>query len=600
MGWRHLLGREFPRVGDEGQRQGAPLTPAALNRQLVRAVRADARAARRRRTPLKGGPDGPDGPAVVAPRTAALLARLAPGERRRVAVLIQDERVGLLGRDREHEVGDLLAGMECEWTLPEVRRMFERTLQPGPSRQRVTWGAGAEQALRIPLGAARQLPPGDRAELTPYLRRVLVLALGHRGPAGRVEREHVELTPYLRGLLARVLGHQGEADRGARDRVAAAAYTLLDLSPDVEDVLPPDRGPYASGARCALGAAFYHPDVLALLALAARPVGVRPDYAWLGSAHELLARSRRAREALPVLLTAAGGRACCTAGKPVTEPLGERDAALLGALAWAACVSGQQRTLDALADALRQQGGAPPSDTPGWQGDFLRSGLAALSALAGQPEPGAHHRVLPKNRPAEAGWARRTLDELRLLPGLPDTGSFAYPIAGYTAVLTVRGDGHVQLRFRNAQGRLLSKVPSKVRHQPLAYAALRARAAELRARVTTHLGSLTERLAADPGLPADQWWTSHLDDPALTPLTRALIWQADTPRGPVVGMPVRRKRTTSWMLRDLGGGFHELTEATPVRLWNPRLADTAEVASWRGELTRRHITQPVPQLPPRS
>jgi Domain of unknown function (DUF4132) len=98
-------------------------------------------------------------------------------------------------------------------------------------------------------------------------------------------------------------------------------------------------------------------------------------------------------------------------------------------------------------------------------------------------------------------------------------------------------------------------------------------------------------------LPAAAWCAAELDDPVLAPLTRALVWQTGTPGGPVVGLPVRREHTTHWMLRDVRGDVRELADDTPVRLWDPRSADAAEVRAWRKVLARQHLVQPVPQLP---
>jgi hypothetical protein len=127
---------------------------------------------------------------------------------------------------------------------------------------------------------------------------------------------------------------------------------------------------------------------------------------------------------------------------------------------------------------------------------------------------------------------------------------------------------------------------------------LRARLSDLERGVATHLAVLAGRLEADDGIPALYWRSAELDDPVLLPMTRALVWLADTPRGPVVGLPVRRKRSVEWVLRDLRGRFHELTESTPIRLWDARAADEIEIRAWREALRHGGLVQPVPQLPP--
>jgi hypothetical protein len=563
VGWRRLLGKEFPRLGKGQDRLGPPLTPAALNRRLAQAGAADR--SERRRKAFAPAPSPYPGP-----HTARLLAALSPEERRRIALRLQDERRGLECRDVEWPAGTALARIPepCDWTPPEVRRLFEQALCPRPDAWADEWSRDAERALEIPLTAAGEVTTQERADLAPYLRRALALATGHRGPG----------------------------DEHPRERVAARLRTLLDLPGEVEELLPDTA--YAVAARCGLGADFYDPGVLALLRLVAESDGVRPGYPWLGSVRELLTQSAAARRAVPVLLDAAAGRPTCPAAQAHLGPLSADDGRALAALAWAACLSGEEKALTALDGALRLHASTASGEALPAHEEFLRAGLAALTALAQQPQPGAHHRVLTQ-KPWTKRRARVLLDELRWLPGLSEPGTLSRTIGDYTAVFTVHSAGEVRLRFRNRSGRLLTGVPSQVRaREAIGYAALRARLAELCDRVAAHRGSLAERLTADPGMPAGEWWASHLDDPVLAPLSRALVWQADTPRGPVLGLPVRRKRSAHWMLRNAAGGFHELTEDTPIRLWDASSADAVEVAPWRTELTRRHMPQPVPQLPP--
>jgi hypothetical protein len=315
---------------------------------------------------------------------------------------------------------------------------------------------------------------------------------------------------------------------------------------------------------------------------------LRPRYALLGSAGELLARSETARAALRRLL-AAGLR----------EPLAADSARVLGALAWAACVSGEEQAVRELGRVLRHHAGDRFGERPEAEAHFLRAGLAALAALAGEPGTGAHHRVLAAQSREAVAAAREELGLLRAAPPEWEGLGPEYGLGDWTAVLTVWPDGRVTLGFRDARGRTVRRVPARVRERrPVAYAALRVRLAEVRARVDAYRGSLSERLHADPGQPAARWAAACLDDPALEPLSRAVLWEADLPDGPVVGCPVPRPEGLRWALLDLRQRTHELPPAAAVRLWDPRTADAVEAAAWRAELRRRGAAaQPVPQLP---
>lgn len=171
------------------------------------------------------------------------------------------------------------------------------------------------------------------------------------------------------------------------------------------------------------------------------------------------------------------------------------------------------------------------------------------------------------------------------------------PVGPYTAVFTYDPAGSVELGFRNQHGKLLTRVPSQVRERyPARYAALRARLAELRGQLDVYRGALAERLETDPGTTAARWRAAFLDAPGLAPLTCTLVWEIDTVSGPVRGLPVRPARSEHWVLRDLAGRVHELTDDTVVRLWNPRLGDPAPAEAWRAELAKRGVRQPAAQL----
>lgn len=576
MGWWSRLtgprragrGKETGEAGNGGAASG--LRGGALDRALAAANRRDVRG--------PGPRNAPPGTPRIGGHAIVLVGKLPERTRREVALRLQEQRTGLVARDDQLWIGRALARTRCGWQQPEVRRLFALALKD-VHRQRpdVFWN-GSWPCLELPLAALEELPAEERADFAPYLRTALAAATGCYSPA---RSPRTGLRP---------------ADAHCADRLR----TLLALPYDVDRLLPRGEA-YATAARCGLGARLYEPGVLELLRLCTLVDGPRPSYAWLGSMREHLARSAPARRALPVLLCAARGRPrgcpyAATHRGGLTGTTGQ----LLTALAWAACLSGDGETLRELGAALRYRSTPTPPNVP--TSLFLRSGAAALAALAGQPGTGRHHRVLADTDPPTAPLAARVLGDVWRRPAGWDPRALSYAVGDYTALVTVQPDGAVALGFRNRHGRDLARVPDDIQiDQPFLLAALRARRDEVRAQVDAYRGALSERLHEDPGARAADWragdWQArYLDDPALEPLTRALVWRADTPLGPVTGVPVRRKHAAYWMLRDARGGVHELTDDTPVRLWNPRWADTAEVTAWRSAL--RRASQPVAQLPP--
>ncbi|WP_335979683.1 DUF4132 domain-containing protein [Streptomyces sp. CA2R106] len=574
-------GRHFPRTL-HGKPQD-PLRPARLARALLKAAGKDERANRRQPDRSKGG-------APPFDHCAALVARLPAHERRRVALRLQQERGGLGAADAEWYVGQALAAAQCGWRPAQVHELFRAALSgtlQGP-RPAGTWTDG-ERSLQLPLAALEELPEQARAPFVSYLRTALTVRMGCRTAAwtpGEGRRPADGRAP----------------DAPVSDPAAPGAFldrlrALLGLPYDV-DALLPHGDPFAAAARCELGTDLYRPPALDLLERLGRVTSVRPSYAWLGGMGELLHDSPEAHRTVRRLLRAARGEpADCEHAAPLHRGLiGERTGWLLAGLAWAACVSNDPEAVRELGEALLAVDRGPSGAGPAL---FLRGGLAALAALARDPAPGRHRRLLTGAPASAVRAATEAKARLAHLPPADGRRTLQVPAGPYTAVFRVRADGDVRLEFRNPHGRHLAHPPSKIRHgDPALHTALQTQLAALRADMAAHLGLLAELRHADPGRPAARWIAAHLDDPLFEPLTRALVWQADTPNGPVVGMPVRRKSSTGWVLRDLRGRVHELPGDLTVRLWDPACADAAETAAWTRAATRRALLQPVPQLPP--
>lgn len=519
-------------------RKAGALGPDGFGRALDRASRADRRADARLERSY--------GHSVIgrrAPRTMARVAGLPEATCRQIVLRLQRERTA-----DDWPLMLALRVAHCGWRPEEVHELLALALEEigqVPPQSPVF-----AECLELPLAACEELDPAERGPLQPQLRTLMALCPDCRTDGSR-----------------------------RRFDVATRARALLALSFDPDRLLPPSDG-FASSVRCTLGATLYEEPVLRLLELCARLESVRPPAEWLGSVRELLAVSDMARETVGTLLALGRGRQDareCQGHRKRLYPSRYCDA-LLTPLAWAASVADDMDVLQQLDRTLAAHLG--PSDNEQALGGhrFVRAGIAVLASLGRKAELQAELTAL--------------LD----LPGRIQDLGLRVPVDVYTAVFSIDSRGRADLRFRNSR-RFLKQVPAPVRdYHPDLYAALRARLAELRTRLETHRGTLVERLHADPGTPAADWYTAHLDDLVLRPLSCALVWQADTPFGPVTGLPVRRRRSGPWMLRGLDGRLHELTDDTTVRLWNPGLADAREALAWRRELSARRIRQPVPQV----
>ncbi|WP_329565723.1 DUF4132 domain-containing protein [Kitasatospora sp. NBC_01266] len=550
-----LLGTEFPRLQEP--RRHPPLRPRSLGRALIRAGRADVGAYRR--TGVE-----------AAPRSAELLDTLPAATRREIAKALQRERTGLLTGDYEWAATVALREARCDWSAEEVHQLFGWALTGvDPVRPTAPWSTTAESCLELPLAACEELAPADREPFRPYLRTLLAACSGCRG--GFEDPERLTFATRLRALLP--------------TRVDPAQLLAQD-------------DPFAVAARCQLGAALYEEPALRLLELCASSTDLRPSYEWLGRVRELIQLEPAVRQPLRALLAAGcGDPTDCPARERHEGPPSPRGGKLLGALAWVAVVSEDTRTIQHLGRAVNRHARRSMDELQPGAAHFVRAGLAALAALAGEPGAGQHRRLLAAPAPTAARQAREELAALRDLPAGADLGGLTVPVGPYTAVFSYEATGTVRLCFRNEHGKLLNRVPSQVRERhPARYAVLRARLAELRGQLDVYRGALAERLATDPGTPAARWRAAFLAEPGLASLTAALVWEIDTLSGPVRGLPVHRARSEHWVLRDLAGQVHELTDDTVVRLWNPRLGDPAQAEAWRAALAERGLRQPVPQF----
>ncbi|MFE0464315.1 DUF4132 domain-containing protein [Kitasatospora sp. NPDC058965] len=510
---------------------------------------------------------GVGGSAESQQRTRARLAALPEASRRELAVALQRRGRGLRSAAPDREMSVLLAELPCAWQPEDVRQLLRPALDGvDPDHPTQRWDAAADTCLLLPLAALRALEPSEREEFHPQLRTVLtVIGCTDGEPATAADR--TRLAAELRGMLP-------------------------PLPLDVDALLPP-ADPYAAAVRRRLGSALYQPHVQPLLDLCARPTDVRPPYEWLGRAGELLGLDTELRVVLRELLAAA------VADGTRAPAFGARSGQLLGALAWAACVSQDVKAIGRLHLAAAGHARTALDELDPGPAHFVRAALAALAALTGAPGSGQHRRLLADPNPAVRRAAQQALGELHDLPAGFDPRALKVPAGPYTALFEVSPTGGVQLLFRNERGRRLAGVPARVRERhPARYAALRAQLGVLQQQSDRYRGTLDEYWATGLPVPAARWLAAFEDRPALFPMVTALVWQAELPSRTVLGQAFRPRNSATWALRDLHRALHELSGDTPVSLWRPdAAADRDLVAAWRAALRRRGVReQAVPQL----
>ncbi|MGC0318181.1 DUF4132 domain-containing protein [Kitasatospora acidiphila] len=496
-----------------------------------------------------------------------MLTTLSEETRRQIALSLQHQRTGLRCADLERETSVALAELPCGWRAEDVRQLFHLALEGvDPQHPTQRWDTEAETCLLLPLAALRALTASERLGFQPQLRTLLTVVNATDDPGTAQDRART--TDELRSLLPPL--------------------------PADADALLPFTDPYGAAVRLRLGSTVYQPHTHRLLELCARATEVRPSYEWLGQAGELLGYHTDLRATLRELLAAAVVDGAGPAG------FGISCGQLLGALAWAACVSQDAKAITQLRLAASGYARSALDELDAGPAHFVRATLAALAALTGEPGAGQHRRLLADPKPAPLRLARQALTELRDLPAGFDPHALKIPAGPYTAVFETAPTGRVELVFRNEHGKTLAGVPTRVRERhPARYAALRSQLAVLRRLSDRYLGTLNEYWAAGQPVPASRWLAGFQDQPALVPMVTALVWQAELPSGTVLGTAFQPRNSSTWLLRDLEQGLHEIADDTPISLWRPAAggADRKLAAAWRTALARRRLReQAVPQL----
>lgn len=493
-----------------------------------------------------------------------LVASLQPAERRQLVLALLTQRrdnVWLEFALRDHP---------CGWSADDVDRLFEVTLvKVDPVRPRDV----SHAACGLPLAALTELRTSGRDGSDRFTDRLRVLLAASLSDAVTDSYRCLFSLEELTALLP------DEGDREVPGRVAA--------------LFPQDRnrGEFWPGSHFwwTMGTLLFEPGVLDLLVLCGQADLLRPSNVWLGRAREHLDRTPAAPDALRALL-------------PWQAPDEESTlcARLFTGACWAACLTGDPELVGLLESVvLRHSAGMSLRPMPYVYHLPARGALAALSATAGEPGVGAQRRALPGLPPQAARAADEVLDKIAdaELPPLMPFETLRIGRGEYAVSMKVRPDGVAVLEFRDAKGRVLAGVPRQLSEErPAAFAALRRRLLTVRARADRERGELAEMFATGTKLTGRQWYGRWLDSPTTAPMTGALIWELRSPSGTATGLPVRTP-AGAWLLRGVRGTAHEVGPEDTVRLWQPSLADRAEVSAWRARLRRHKVRQPIPQLP---
>jgi hypothetical protein len=489
-------------------------------------------------------------------------------------------RLGLALLSDPHGTGDIcmeaaLTRHPCGWSPAETEELLALALV---TFDHIPYGFHRVcRSLGLPLAAVGEQEPSERARYRPQLRAIVLRARDHHVSARSEQcRWHLSVQE---------------------------AAELLDLSYDREVLkrLPkvlPDRGTQGNRALTELGTLVFEPGVLDLLAVLLTIDGFRPAQSWLGQVRERL-------ELLPVAPEVVGALLRMDTSYPdhMAESVLDRQmsvldqAKLTAAAAWAACLSGDPALIGLVAAQTLGRGldrrlpGLPDRDVLP-----ARAAVTALSAVAGMPGLGRHRRALSGLPPEAAAAARTALDAIA--DAFVSEGARELALDRHTAHLAVRPDGSVGVEIRTDRGEEVTSYG--MRHfngrYVLELTALRLRLPGLAAQADRERGALAELLATGAVLTGEQLGTRWLDHDVAGPLSRALVWEADTTAGTFTGLPVRGLGGR-WLLRDIPGRTHEVTATDTVRLWNPAHADRAQTRAWQLHLELGGQRQPVRQVP---
>lgn len=192
------------------------------------------------------------------------------------------------------------------------------------------------------------------------------------------------------------------------------------------------------------------------------------------------------------------------------------------------------------------------------------------------------------------GLPREEIEELAVPSyGLTDVGLLEEPMGDFTAKLTVRGVGDIELVFARKDGKVVKSIPAAVKASHAEeLKELKLAMKDIAAMLPAQKDRIDAMFLDDKSWAFDVWRERYLDHPLIGVLARKLIWDVrDTADG--------AWRSATWLdgrLCDARGEPITLNEAAGiVRLWHPIGAAQEEALAWRRFFEDRQIKQPFKQ-----
>lgn len=188
---------------------------------------------------------------------------------------------------------------------------------------------------------------------------------------------------------------------------------------------------------------------------------------------------------------------------------------------------------------------------------------------------------------AEAlGLPRDEIEEMGVPTyGLTEVGSLTESIADYEAQIEVTGSD-AALHFRDAKGKTLKSVPTKIRTDHAEeLKELRQALKDIKAMLPAQRDRIDSMFLAQRSWPLAAWRERYLDHPLVGTIARRLIWCVDDE-------PALFLEGTATAV---DGSAIEHGATAEITLWHPVGRPVAEVVAWRKRLEQLQLTQPFKQ-----
>lgn len=224
--------------------------------------------------------------------------------------------------------------------------------------------------------------------------------------------------------------------------------------------------------------------------------------------------------------------------------------------------------------------------------------VAQLARLRAKVKYAVALRLIEKCLRQSAERNGMTVSELEDLAApshsLDAKGKMEIAVGEARAIVSLSPDGQVVVGWRNADGKLLKSLPSRIKKEFAKEAkSVSALAKELEQAYAAQRYRLESAFVQPCVMPLEHWRRYFVDHPVLGFLGRRLIWIFSDEQGwEQSGL---RSDTADAQIRDARGEPVDFSRARKVRLWHPLASEASEVRQWRQRIFDLGVRQPFRQ-----